>query len=61
MLRYVAFLVLGTAFVAGIATTVETHRLFGGLRDQLTNTAVNYVDGHWPTSIPPALAASVSH
>jgi len=28
MVRYVAFVVLGCAFVAALWTTVETHRLF---------------------------------
>jgi hypothetical protein len=54
MVRYVAFLVLGTAFVTGMVTTVQTHRLFA-------STPVNYVDGHWPSSIPPTLAAYASH
>jgi hypothetical protein len=30
MLRYIAFLALGSAFVSGMVTTVHTHRLFTG-------------------------------
>jgi hypothetical protein len=53
MVRYVAFLVLGSAFVTGIVTTVQTHRLFA-------STPVNYVDGHWPSSVLTTPMRSVS-
>jgi hypothetical protein len=59
MVRYVAFLVLGSAFVTGIVTTVQTHRLFAEPMVPTstpayyvpTSTAANYVDDHWPSSV----------
>jgi hypothetical protein len=42
MVRFVGFLVLGSTFVTGIVTAVQTHRLFAG-------PPVNYVDAHWPS------------
>ena len=61
MLRYVAFLVLGSAFVTGIVTTVQTHRLSAEPKVLFTSTPVNYVDGHWPSSVLTTLRGPVSH
>jgi len=52
MARYVAFLLLGSAFVTGMVMTVQTHRLVIEPKAQFTNTPVNYVDSHWPASVP---------
>ncbi len=61
MVRYVAFLVLGSAFVTGIVTMVQTHRLSAEPKVLFTSTPVNYVDGHWPSSLPAMLRGPVSH
>jgi hypothetical protein len=53
MVRYVAFLVLGTAFVTGMVTLVQTHRLWAEPKVLFTSAPVNYVDGHWPSSKRP--------
>jgi hypothetical protein len=60
MLRYVAFLALGSAFMAGIVTTVQTHRLVTEPTALFTSTPVSYVDSHWPPSVPATLRASLS-
>jgi hypothetical protein len=60
MARYVAFLLLGSAFVIGMVMTVQTHRLVIEPKAQFTNTPVNYVDSHWPPSVPATLKASLS-
>ena len=52
MMRYVAFLVPGSAFVTGIMTTVQTHRVAAEPKVLFTSTPVNYVDDHWPSSLP---------
>ena len=61
MVRYVAFFVLGSAFVTGIVTMAETHRLSAEPKVLFTSTPVNYVDGHWPSSLPAMLRGPVSH
>ena len=61
MVRYVAFLVLGSAFVTGIVATVQTHRLAAEPKVLFTSTPVNYVADHWPSSLAPTVRASVSH
>jgi hypothetical protein len=58
MLRYVAFVVLGSAFVTGIVTTVQNHRLSVEPKVLLASTPVNYVDDHWPSRFPVTLRAS---
>jgi hypothetical protein len=61
MLRYVAFVVLGSAFVTGVVATVQTHRLSTEPNKVLlTSTPVNYVKDHWPPRLPDTLRASVS-
>ena len=60
MLRYVAFLAFGSAFVASIVITVQTHRLATEPKILLTNAAVNYVAAHWPPSVPATLGEAVS-
>jgi hypothetical protein len=52
MLRYVAFLAFGSAFVASIVITVQTHRLATEPKILLTNAVVNYVAAHWPPTVP---------
>jgi hypothetical protein len=42
MMRYVAFLVLGDAFVTGIVTTVKTHRLAAEPRVLFTSAPVKF-------------------
>jgi hypothetical protein len=61
MMRYVAFLVPGIAFVTGIMATVQTHRVAAEPKVLFTSTPVNYVADHWPSSLAPTLRASVSH
>jgi hypothetical protein len=58
MVRYVAFLVAGSAFVTGIVATVQTHRLKPPMVP--TSAPANYVDDHWPSSVPIPLKVSVS-
>jgi len=60
MARYFAFLMLGSAFVTGVVMTVQTHRLVTAPKAQFTNMPVNYVDSHWPPSVPATLRASFS-
>jgi hypothetical protein len=68
MVRYVAFLVLGSAFVTGIVTTVQTHRLFTEPMVPTSapanyippSTPASYVDDHWPSSVPITFKVSVS-
>jgi hypothetical protein len=52
MLRYVAFLVLGSTFVTGIVTTVQTHWLIIEPRVLVAGTPLHYVDDHWPAPVP---------
>ena len=61
MMRYVAFLVLGSAFVTGIVTTVQIHRLAAEPKVLFTSAPVNYVAGHWPSSLPATLRGPASH
>jgi hypothetical protein len=61
MVRYLAFLVLGSAFVTGIVIVVQTHRLAAEPKVLFTSASVNYVDNHWPSSLPATLRERVSH
>jgi hypothetical protein len=58
MVRFVAFLVLGSAFVTGIVTTVQTHRLSIEPKVLLASTPVNYVNDHWPSAVTIRASAS---
>jgi hypothetical protein len=60
MMRYVAFLVPGIAFVTGIMATVQTHRVAAEPKVLFTSTPVNYVDDHWPSSVLTTPMRSVS-
>jgi hypothetical protein len=60
MLRYVAFVVLGSAFVTSVVATVQTHRLSTEPKALVASTPVNYVKDHWPSRVPVTLRASVS-
>ena len=59
MVRYVAFLVIGSAFVTGIVATVQTHRAAAEPKVLFTSAPVNYVADHWSSSLAPTV--SVSH